>query len=166
MSLDNIQLSPAVVQGLYKKSLVQLDPPQVLVDNTAETRPKYLGKNASNVLILVDEASAVFLPEKSLDFLVGVLSACGLTMEDVAIVNRANQGGLNYTTLIREFEPAQVLLFGTTPAAWSFPLEFPFFQLQKYDQKTFIYAPSLSEVQSDVELKKQLWNALKNMFSR
>jgi hypothetical protein len=166
MSLDNIQLSPAVVQGLYRKSLVQLEPPQVLTDNTSETRPKFLGKNAGHVLILVDEASAVFLPEQCLDFLVGVLSACGLTMEDVAIVNRATNTGLGYSQLISHFEPVKVLLFGTTPADWSFPLEFPFFQLQKYDQKTFIYSPALSQVQADVDLKKQLWNALKNMFAR
>ncbi len=124
-----------------------------------------LGKNNKKILILVSHENAVHLPDEELNFLMGILTACKLTMADIALLNTFNDPGINYQSLQKAFKPATLICFGIDLSTLSFPLEFPHYQLQKYNKQVFLSAPSLKKLSEDVTEKKQLWACLKTLFT-
>src|SRR6188474_2023624 len=114
MSLVNLQLPPIVLQQLFKQSLVGLKNVEVKSFQTKSTKLSHLGNNAKQILIVVASEEALYLPDEQLNFLVGILSACGLTMEDVAILNIMKTDSVNYLLLSTELNCNTILLFGVT----------------------------------------------------
>jgi hypothetical protein len=164
MSLDHIQLPPAVLQELYKTSLVGYDdqPKNAPVqENTLNT----LGNNKKKIAIIVDNNEAVFLPDEEFNFLTGILTACKLTMEDVAIINIQRNNSLTYTKLLNELKAEKIFLFGTTPSQLELPVTFPHYQVQSYNNQVYLSSPSLSILQNDKVEKTKLWLCLKQIFS-
>lgn len=165
MSLDNIQLTPLLIEKLYSKSLVDL--------NGAQPKPTYsdspgftwLGTNEKNILIVVNEPDAAFLQDADLALLVGILTACKLSIADVAILNFDKHPDASYDSLNKAFRPVTILLFGVAPAELDFPLHFPHFQLQPYNGQHYLCSPALRLLAADVSLKKQLWLSLQKHFS-
>jgi|JI6StandDraft_1071083.scaffolds.fasta_scaffold27221_2 hypothetical protein len=165
MSLDNFQLPPFLIQELYKDSLVDLDSNQIKTDSLKPVNIPFLGKNERNILVLVDEKDVIYLPDEDLAFLTGVLTACKLTLSDVAIVNVATANEARYQQLLQQFRPGSILCFGINLAKLDFPLMFPEYQLQQYNNQSYLAAPTLSKLSSDKNEKMQLWNCLKKLFS-
>ncbi len=164
MSLDNIQLTPFLVQNLYTKTLVELKNVQEqLPTKTISSIPSF-GKNAKNILLMVNETEAPFASDADLNLLVGILTACKLSLADVALVNFHNNEGLTYDLLVDQFKPGFVILFGILPKDLSFPLHFPHYQLQHYNNQTFLCAPSLKMLAAVTAEKKQLWSCLQTYF--
>lgn len=122
-----------------------------------------LGGNKKGVLILVNQEAAPFLPDSELEFLSAVLSACQLSIADVAIVN-LHHYPQPYTALLQQFSAKQVLLIGVTPQEVDLPFHFPHFQLQPFDGRTYLSAFPLRQMAQDRSLKMQLWGCLKKMF--
>lgn len=164
MSLDNIQLSPLLVQQLYKKVLIETTPKTAVA--VPETSPSVasLGTNNKNICIVVNEAETAFLPEDDMTLLTGILTACQLSVADVAIVNFSKNENLNYEQLKKIFNPTLLIMFGISPAELSFPLQFPKYQLQKYDNRSFLYSASLKTLTEEKDEKKQLWSCLQKHF--
>ena len=82
MSLNKIELKPKAIVDLYQN---------VLTETTAMNVPKedlkFLGNATSKILILVKNADYPFLSDNELNFLNSVLTACKLSMNDVAVLN-------------------------------------------------------------------------------
>ncbi len=116
-------------------------------------------------MIIVNEPHALHVQEDDLKLLTGILSACKLSVADVALVNTDKNTFANFSTLNETFNPAIVLLFGVTPDALDFPMEFPLFQLQQYNRQKYLSSPSLSEISIDKSLKKNLWDILQKIFN-
>ncbi len=125
---------------------------------------EFQGKNQKQILILTVNDKAQYLPEHELKFLTSVLKACGLTTDDVAILNLKNQNA-TYSELRSFFQNRIALLFGPGPQIIDLPMNFPQFQLQNFDQCTYLHAPALNEIEKEKELKMKLWGCLKNLFS-
>lgn len=124
----------------------------------------FLGRNEKGILILVAKDEAVYLPDAELNFLTTILSACQLSLADVAIVN--------WKTAQTDLEPLQqqlgtrfVLLFDVSPLEAGLPINFPHFQIQQFNSRTYLSSPPLSDVEKEVTIKRQLWPSLKKMFS-
>ena len=164
MSLDNIQLTPFLVQNLYTKTLVELKNSQENLSGPPNEPIPCLGQNARNILLLVNEPEAPFATDADLQLLVGIITACKLSLADVALVNAHRNEALHYDTLIDSLTPSLVILFGVSPKDLSFPLHFPHYQLQQYSNQTFLSAPSLKMLGTVTEEKKQLWNCLQRHF--
>ncbi len=165
MSLDNIQLPPILLEQLFNKSLVAIEIKQ-MVKAAASFKPvNILGENKKAILILVNYNESVFLPEDELKFLIGILSACKLTLEDAGIVNIAKSKQLNYQIIEKEISCINLLMFGVLPKAIELPLDFPYYQLQNYNNHTYLSAPSLTELMKDKIEKGKLWTSLKQLFS-
>ena len=144
--------------------------PDVLVETSTTVMPgkkeiKFLGKNEKKILIVTDHAGTVFLPDDELQFLTTVLSACKLQIDDVAIINWQQVEPKHYTSIGEEISNKQILLFNVSPAEFGLSVNFPHFQVQQVDQRTYLFAPSLREVEKNVETKKLLWIALKRFFA-
>jgi len=164
MSLDNIRLQPFVIQQLFKTDLVELKATKPAVAQKTNSI-SMLGENRKHIVIVVESPDNVYLPENELNFLIGILSACQLNMEDAGIINIDRNKGLAYQLFGSEIPAKKVLLFGTTPGYLQLPLSFPFYQLQSYNGVTYLCAPALTSLMQDKAEKTKLWNSLKQLFN-
>lgn len=100
MSLDKIQLSSFLLRGLYSKSLIDSDIQQ-MNNESVENNIRYLGMN-KNILVIVDDKGNLFLSNNQFDFLVEILMACKLSLNDVILINIDKNPETNYTVLIKK----------------------------------------------------------------
>ena len=180
MSLNDLKLSPSLLATLYPSSLinpeptdiVQQPPPADPVIKDAEPEPislpetkwKYLGNNQNNILIVVNYDNAVHLPDEELNFLTNMLTACKLSLGDVAIVNYYHYNERTYKDFLTEFQSKIVFLFGIEPVVFQLPVSFPPFQVQSVANCTFLYTPALDVQRKDALLKSKLWVSLRTIF--
>src|SRR5690349_3087341 len=103
MNLKAIKLPHTVICTLYTDKLVagqhtmtneKIDDPTPAVPS--EAGYSYLGNNEKKVLILVSNPGVDYLPEDDMIFLKGMLSACKLSIQDVAIFNTGKLDNFSY----------------------------------------------------------------------
>lgn len=179
MDINHVGLTAKVLAELYPTSLI-LDDTTTMDTAPAKLREetsmpstvekitaarKWLGDNRKNILILVKSTEAVFLPDQELAFLTGVIGACKLSLADVAIVNLQQEKEPSYKELTAGFKTKVVLLFDTSPSAIGLPMSFPHYQVQAFAGTTFLYAPSLKDLENDRAEKTKLWGCLKLLFN-
>lgn len=166
MSLDNIQLPPITITRLFRKSLVGLksSQPSSAPKGTGDVFA-ILGKNQKGVLVIINDAGNAFLKDGELDFLLGILSACKLNMDDAGILNLNKYKDADYKKISAGLTAEVLLLFGPAPEDIKLPLSFPAYQIQKYNSQTYLCAPPLATLQHDKAEKAKLWNCLKQIFS-
>lgn len=165
MSLDNIQLSPVLIQSLYKKSLYDLKPVESALDGLQSEQITFLGSNQKKIALLVNSTEAIYLPDEELNFLLGILTACKLSMADIALINVSKNPGLLYTELTDQLKAEKIFLFGLKTAALELPLQFPHYQIQQFNNQVYLSSTSLTELQKDKAEKMKLWDCLKTIFS-
>ncbi len=164
MSLDNIQLSPALVESLYSKSLYELKTAQPVPADIQKSGINFLGSNEKKIVLLVSSDEAIYLPDEELNFLLGILTACKLTMADIALINVSTNPNVIYTHLANQLNAEKIFLFGLKNEILELPLTFPQYQIQKYSNQVYLSAASLSVLQKDKAEKLKLWNCLKTVF--
>jgi hypothetical protein len=125
---------------------------------------KYLGDYKKNILIIVRYHDVPYLPDEQLNFLKSVLSACKLNLADVAILNVANAPSSLYKEVQEKFKSNYTILLGLAPENLEMPLSFPEFQVQPFNNCTFLHTPVLEALENDKVLKSKLWVCLKKMF--
>lgn len=179
MDINHIELPPILVADLYKNSLVTAPGTEGMaggerqlpesIKHNAVTQDaqtwKSLGSNVKNILIVVNNPDAVYVSDDELPFLTGILSACKLSLADVAVLNIHHYPGTGYKELTAFFKSRIVLLFDTDPVSFGLPLNFPYYQLQAFAGNTFLYAPSLQQLENDKVEKSKLWVCLKRLFN-
>lgn len=165
MSLDNIQFPPIVLQDLYKKTLFDLKTGGQAVVTTETGSISYLGNNQRKIVIIVMSSEAIYLPDEDLKFLLEILSACKLSMEDIALVNVSMLSSLSYNNLTEQFGAEKMFLFGVNPEILNLPLQFPHYQVQQFNNQVYVSSASLTDLQNDKAEKMKLWNCLKKVFS-
>ncbi|MBI3138487.1 MAG: hypothetical protein HYZ15_07885 [Sphingobacteriales bacterium] len=177
MDINHIELNPASVAGLYKNHLVETGNTIPVVPNPAPAPSspgkeppasaewKALGNNRKQILVLVARDGVVFLPDAELNFLTGILTACKMTLADVAILNLQHYPGTGYKELVPFFNSKHVLLFGVEPSGIGLPLNFPSFQAQAFNGTTYLWSPDLETMETDKLLKSKLWVSLKQLFT-
>lgn len=165
MSLDNFQISVGLTTELYKDSLVALDTPQIKSNSLKPKNLNFLGKNAKQILIVVNDKESIHLNDTDTSLLTGILNACKLNFNDVALVNLAQQNELIFSVLEDNFKPAVMIAFGVNLKSIAIDNEYDYYVVNKIKTMTFLSASSLSQIGKNVEEKKQLWNCLKSIFS-
>ena len=172
MDLDHITLPGFVVSELFPHALLAGTPAKSPPGDTApkkEQAPgyKFLGNNQRRVSIIVQAKDAVFVPEPQLAFLTKMLEACRMNIGDVAIVNHDSTPVI-IAALKNQLHPDFVLLFGVSPTDIQLPLSFPQFKTQSFDGSTYLYVPSLGEIDQPGEesraMKTKLWGCLRTLF--
>lgn len=164
MNFEQFHLPGFLLRDLYKESLVELNEIQQSADKKPELKDSALGNNQKQVLILVNYADSQVISDPELSFLLTILNACKLTLNDVVIVNFATDEKITYQKLVQEFKPKVVLLFGVKQASISMPVLFPDFQVQSFMDIRFLSSPPLQSLQQDDTIKRKLWTGLKQLF--
>ena len=158
-------VEPSKVEELVLEEPSKMEEPEMELKTVKEQQAyDYLGKNKKQIIILSTSDKAQYLPDAELKFLTSVLKACGLTIEDVAIMNLKHQTA-DYAGLQSFFQCRVVLLFGLEPQRLDLPMIFPQFQLQNFSKCTYLHAPALHEIEKQKDQKMKLWVSLKNLFS-
>ncbi|MBB1283696.1 hypothetical protein HRH25_04855 [Flavisolibacter sp. BT320] len=160
MSLNNISLPSQLVADLYQHSLVGGTATPVPVNPAPVS---FLGKNGKNILIIVNKEDVPYLPDAELSFLTKVLTACQLSLMDVAIVN-ANKSEPDAGAMMEQTAARFVILFNVSTAMFGLPEQTPPYSVQKLQDRSFVVAPDLSAIEPSKEAKGQLWVALKQLF--
>ena len=172
MSLQNTILPDILIADLYRNVLVIPPAPRsnsnVEIAKEKEAQAiKFLGNNLKKIVIVVNQPTEVFLPEKHLEFLSKILVACKLNIGDVAIVN-VGYKFVDIATIKQELKPNYVILFGLEPTDLKLPLNFPHFKIQNYDEVAYLSVPAFEALNVENEegklLKTKLWVCLKTMF--
>jgi hypothetical protein len=150
-----------------EKRSIKANPANPATSTKPDTAPtwKWLGENNKNILIVVSYPDVVHMPDEQLQFLTNILGACKLSLADVAIVNLPNQPHQDYKEILAQFKSRVALLFDIEPAAFGLPMSFPHYQIQPYASCSFLYSPSLKELEEDKVQKSKLWVCLKRLFN-
>jgi len=177
MSLNNIKLEPFLIAEMYKDVLVDdADINQKQGDSyqekkierkeeqTKEKSKNYLGDFKKKILFIVQYKNAVHIPDEQLNFLTTILSACKFSLADVAILNLASAESKIYKEVQEKFKSSVTILFGITPQQFEMPVNFPEFQIQPFNNCTFLSAPTIEQMENDKLLKSKLWVSLKKIF--
>jgi hypothetical protein len=164
MNFEQFQLPGFLLRDLYEGSLIELKEIKQFPDKKPELNDTVLGNNQKKILILVNYPDKPVMPDSDLTFLLSILNACKLSLNDVAILNYATQEEIPYQTLIMEFKPKIILLFGVQQASIRMPILFPDFQIQPFMDIRFLSSPPLLSLQEDDSKKRKLWTGLKQLF--
>ena len=165
MSLDNIQLPATILQELYSKSLYHFETDKSHLSDIPACPIGFLGNNQKKIAILVNCETAIYLQDEELNFLLGILTACKLSMADIALINLCKNRDLIYSVLTDQLKAEKIFLFGLNAATIALPLQFPHYQVQQFNNQVYLSSVALNELQADKEEKMKLWNCLKNIFS-
>ena len=179
MDLNHIELPASVVASLYHNTLTDTAPVSKKTTTAEETKIiavpgaeaeavtspwRSLGNNDKNILIVVN-SEAVYLPDRELTFLTGILTACKLSLADVVLFNFNNHPETSWKELTVFFKSKIVLLFDLEPPAFGLPMNFPNYQIQPFSGCSYLFSPSLKELENDRAEKTKLWNCLKRLFN-
>lgn len=127
----------------------------------------WLGNFARKVLVVVNDPNALHLNDADFALLGKIIGAVKLSVADIALVNAARTN-LEYEKLNQKLPAKVAIYFGIEPVTIGVPFKVPMFQVQPWNNTTFLYAPSLGELggqhPDSVGLKKSLWEALKKIF--
>jgi hypothetical protein len=180
----NIRLPEFVLAGLYKDSIVTakentVHPEKIqqqitnkkIKDETQEKpliKKWFLGDNYKNTIILLKDASSVYINDEWLGTLTKLLAACKLNIGDTAIVNHLQQAK-TFNELKELLQPQFVFMFDVTTHDIVLPFTFPHYQVQKYGGCTFMTAPIITLTNDNAEFvkieKRKLWEKLKLIFN-
>jgi hypothetical protein len=176
----NNRMNDAMIAALYGNLLVKESNPMPKLSGSAPSPPPhidkekpeqvsrpdqpilYLGSFEKKIGILVREPEAKHISDAALDLLSRILSACKLTIADVAIVNDSHQSVS--AAAIAQMAPTVVIEFGTS----YFSPQTPDYQPIETGMFTLIRANTLSTLmQEEPGSKKEkaaLWKALQITF--
>lgn len=133
-----------------------------------ETGPiKYLGEHLKQVTIIVKDELAVYLNENDLTLLSSILSACKLTLADVALINIAQQK-LSLHEILNVLPSKLVMIFDVSSTTLKIKLPTTLYKSIQLGDTYLLFSNSLSLMQggdSSAKIEKgKLWTILKQLF--
>lgn len=136
-------------------------PPEKIIELTEITDFKYLGENNKYILIVVKEPSFDFLKKDDLGFLLKILAAKKLELNDVAIINIEKYASLNFDNLKAFFACSKIITFGINPKILQ--IEGAVANKKSTFKETSILGTwELTKLQQDEKKKAIFWDELKS----
>ena len=115
---------------------------------------------SQKVLILVDEE---MLPSDLL-FLEKILKAVHIDIDRIDLLNVHGTSNVNFSELLQGKYIHHFFTFGVPFSRINLDILMDRYQPIRFDGITFLMADSLPAIETDVALKKKLWEALKKVF--
>ncbi|WP_324229543.1 hypothetical protein [Lacibacter sp.] len=176
MSFENIQLTDDQLADLYGKQLVIVEKgdnipkpetkaakPTIAPEPVAATAPLQgvTGKNKKQFVWLVEEHYFPYLNDADFQFLGDVLTACKMNMEDIALVNVANNRN-HFDELVQQLQPKFIIASGVQVDA--LPIQPADYRVQEQQGYLLCSIDTLEAIRTDKSKKSKLWLALKQML--
>ena len=132
-------------------------------DSAVIKKPKefsYLGENNKYFLILIDDAKNKEINSLQKETLLKIMSAKGLELRDLAILNLDQFPGTNITELKEFFSCSKLVLFGIKPQRIELP-DSSSNKVENHANVMFFSTFSIDEMINDVTKKKEFWAIMK-----
>ena len=128
---------------------------------------KYLGEHLKQVTIIVKDELAVYLNENDLTLLSSILSACKLTLADIALINVAQQK-LSLHEILNVLPSKLVMIFDVSSTTLKIKLPTTLYKSIQLGDTYLLFSNSLSLMQGGDQSEKlekgKLWAILKQLF--
>lgn len=167
MSLQQVSLDPFLLAQLYKTAII---PSEKTADtNNAATGAlpsitiNFFGNNTRRITLLIYNKEQTWLPEELFTFLTKILQACGLSMDDVALVNIAYLPEVQLSEITNQLNAEKLIMLGSWFKDWSGKI-LEKNKIQVLEGLPCLYSDSLGEMQANASYKKAFWNALQDFF--
>jgi len=181
--ISNTLVSP-IAQAPANTQVTNIDTPSTTkhvesetdkdANNNATSEPikelgqiKYLGEHLKQVTIIVKDELAVYLNENDLTLLSSILSACKLTLADIALINVAQQK-LSLHEILNVLPSKLVMIFDVTSTTLKIKLPTTLYKSIQLGDTYLLFSNSLSLMQGgdqSAKLEKgKLWTILKSLF--
>jgi hypothetical protein len=152
---DDIFLLPA---GIVKSA-------ETIVETAVQTPDavfKYLGNNKKNFLILVHYTAHEFIADTHLTALQSILSRKEYSLDDIAILNRANYITTGFELLAAYFNPQKILILGNEAMPVGIePVQFN--EPVQLGNCVALHSFSFDEMMDNIPNKKTFWDKMKNL---
>lgn len=164
-NFKSIQLPVALLAGLYKDCLVDGAVASPIENTLPHTTPVSTAQETTqkNTVVVVayplEKLSAAHAT-----LINAMLSACRLAENEVEIIPLSRPFPADLEKKITSFNAKKIMLFGLAPSDLRLPVNFPPFQIQAFDQRTYLFVPALEKVEQDKSLKIQLWKCLQQLY--
>ncbi|WP_276089725.1 hypothetical protein [Pedobacter sp. JY14-1] len=123
---------------------------------------KYLGNNKRNVLILVNSQSEQVSNEKGRELLRKIVKSVNLAAADFALLNYAGYPETDFSELAAFFNPEIVFSFGVGCNQLGLP-DHALYTVVTEGSVKLIFSAGLEMLDDDMQAKKILWGALKQL---
>ncbi|UJP64312.1 hypothetical protein [Mongoliitalea daihaiensis] len=127
------------------------------LDNVKELH--YEGNFEKGVLVIIDE---VEFKSELKELLFKILGAVNCALKDIALVNASELEGTSIDS-IQRINPSKIILFGKVAHDIMHYRE-DLYKISVEDSIEFLFADQLSAINSNVTMKKSLWNQLQILF--
>lgn len=128
---------------------------------------KYLGEHLKQVTIIVKDELAVYLNENDLTLLSSILSACKLTLADIALINVAQQK-LSLHEILNVLPSKLVMIFDVSSTTLKIKLPTTLYKSIQLGDTYLLFSNALSLMQGGEQSAKlekgKLWAILKQLF--
>lgn len=121
----------------------------------------YLGENNKYFLILFDDPKHKEMSMLQKETLLKIMSAKGLELRDLAIMNLNQFPGAGFGELKDFFSFSKITLFGIDPQRITLP-DISLNQIEKQDGANILCTYGLEEMINDTVKKREFWNVMKN----
>lgn len=127
---------------------------------TSKPSFNYMGENNKSVLVIVNDPESEFLNQTDLIFLLKILSAKKLELNDIAIMNLAKHTNYEFENLKNFFACNRILTYGIHPNILGMQ-GLTSNALQEFNGVKFLGTWSLRQMVNDDNKKRTYWNVLK-----
>lgn len=131
---------------------------------TAPAKYKIAGTNDKGIAILVTVPDAEFEKLPQLEFLQKILYAIGLKPTDVAYVNNVSGAIARFEDLQQELQLSYIISFASRLETALPHDKFTLYHPVMVGDIPVVFSQALAKLENDVEQKKLLWNALRQVF--
>jgi hypothetical protein len=121
----------------------------------------YLGENNKYFLILFNEPNQKDISSIEKETLLKIMSAKGLELRDLAVLNLNQYPGVNYKDLKEFFSFNKIVLFGIDPQQISLSSQSSN-QVIKLESTKILCTYSIDEMIRDTTKKREFWNVMKD----
>lgn len=121
----------------------------------------YLGENNKYFLILINEPNQKDISSTQKETLLKIMSAKGMELRDLAILNINQYQGVHFNDLKEFFSFNKIVLFGIDPRQISLPSQSSN-QVVKQENAKILCTYSIDEMIKDTTKKREFWNVMKD----
>ncbi len=104
--------------------------------------------------------------ETMVDFLTKILSAVKLDLKkDVLVLSKTADNNFSFSSFAKELGIEKAIFFGTIPQTIGLQVNCPKYKPFMLNDCLFLFGDELTAISANQQLKKLLWNGLKEVFA-
>lgn len=153
-------IEPLVRQEAILAENTQATPEEIKVSTKKEINFSYIGENNKYFLILIEDKKNAEISTTHKETLLKIMSAKGLEMRDLAILNLDKHSDVSFSDLKTYFSCNRIALFGIDPKRISLP-SMSSNKIENYTDVKILATFSIDEMINDVAKKKEFWAVMK-----